>query len=134
MKRPKRLFRQGGIRQRVLTRKQISITQEVDDIIGSAVANQGRVVFLGSLVFFSTATGDAWMLDIEDSLALCLMMEGKRRPFVIDETPERFSIEWEGTFRIDRETMIYKDNTGRLQRILGYPIKEILALQALARS
>ena len=59
--------------------------------------------FPWGLVFFSTATGDAWLLDADDSLALCLAVEGKRQPVKIDETPEQFAIEWEGTFEIDGE-------------------------------
>jgi hypothetical protein len=133
MKRPKRLFRNGDIRQRVVVGKRISITWEVDDIIASAMAKQSRVVALGPLIFFSTATGDAWILDVEDNFALCLMAEGKRQPATIDETRERFAIQWEGTFRIDGKVMIYNDNTGESRRILGYPTSEIITLQALAR-
>jgi hypothetical protein len=50
------------------------------------------------LVFFSTATGNAWVLDAEDNLALPLAAAGTRLPFAITETPERFAIEWAGTF------------------------------------
>jgi hypothetical protein len=134
MKRPKRLFRNGGIRQRVVLGKQTSIARVADDIVACGIAKQGRVIALGPLVLFSTATGDAWMLDLEDRFALCLMIEGTRGPVKIDETRENFAIEWEGTFRIDGDVMIYNDNTGVSRRILGCPTMQILALQALGRS
>ncbi len=98
------------------------------------MAKQGRVVALGPLVFFSTATGNAWMLDMEDRFALCLMIEGTRGPVTVVETRENFAIEWEGTFRIDGDVMIYKDNAGVSRRMHGCPTMQILALQALARS
>jgi len=91
------------------------------------MAEDARVVSLQPLVLFSTATGDAWMLDAEDSLALPLAAEGTRLPFVITETPERFAIEWAG------ELMIFADNAGRLRTIIGYPTREIAAALARAR-
>ena len=84
------------------------------------------------LVFFSTATGDTWVLDAEDNLALPLAAAGTRLPFAITETPERFAIEWAGTFRIQGELMIFADNAGRLRTIIGYPTRDIAA--ALARA
>jgi hypothetical protein len=82
-------------------------------------------VSLGPLVFFSTATGDAWLLDAEDSLALCLAREGTRVPVTITETPERFAIEWAGTFRLKGEAMTFVDNLGSSRTIFGYPTREI---------
>jgi hypothetical protein len=59
-------------KQRLLSRDEVSINREADYIIKKAQAHDSRVVGLGSLVFFSTQTGDAWMLDPTDSLAVCL--------------------------------------------------------------
>jgi len=46
---------------------------------------------LGQLVFFSTETGDAWLLDPEDRMALCLAKEGSRLPVQIVETATRYA-------------------------------------------
>jgi len=67
-------------------REQISITGEANHIIGRARNHDARVVTLGPLVFFSTETGDAWMLDPKDSLAICLVQGGEAQPFTITET------------------------------------------------
>ena len=48
------------------------VLREVDYIVGRAAESDARVVTLGQLVFFSTQTGDAWLLDPEDHLALPL--------------------------------------------------------------
>jgi hypothetical protein len=55
--------------QQVLHREQISITGEADYIIRCAANYETHIVTLGPLVFFSTGTGDAWMLDPQDGLA-----------------------------------------------------------------
>lgn len=80
--------------RQVLTRGQISITREVDYIIQRTQDNDARVVMLGSLVLFSTDTGDAWILDPQDNLALCLARDGERQLFTITETAANFGIEW----------------------------------------
>lgn len=98
------------------------------------MAEDARTVSLPPLVFFSTTTGDAWMLDAEDSLAVQLAAAKTRLPFAITETPERFAIEWPGTFRIDGDAMIFTDKAGSVRVILGYPTKEIVAALARARS
>jgi len=92
------------------------------------------VVSLPPLVFFSTTTGDAWILDAEDNLALQLVAAKTRLPAAITETPERFAIEWPGTFRIDAEAMIFTEKAGRVRTIVGYPTEEISEALARARA
>lgn len=53
----------------VLAQSEIRITPEVDYIVGRAMEGSGSVVRLGQLVLFSTAGGDAWLLDPEDGTA-----------------------------------------------------------------
>jgi hypothetical protein len=48
----------------------VSITKDVEYIAARAMAEAARVVSLPPLVFFSATTGDAWILDAEDDLAL----------------------------------------------------------------
>jgi hypothetical protein len=125
--------RKGRLQTREVRREELSIAREADYIVARAMTEDARVVSLQPLVLFSTATGDAWMLDAEDSLALPLAAAGTRLPFVITETPERFAIELAGSFRIEGELMIFADNGGRLRTIIGYPTREIAAALARAR-
>jgi hypothetical protein len=60
-----------------LEREQVSIQSEVKYIVRRAAERDAWVVTLGPLVFFSTETGDAWMLDPADGLALCLARDGE---------------------------------------------------------
>jgi hypothetical protein len=83
------------------------------------------------LVFFSTASGDAWMLDAEDSRAMCVARDGEPQPVTIFETAEKIGIEWTGHFAIDREPFtVTTDATGRVRTIVGYPIAAIQAAVA----
>ena len=105
--------------------RQVNIAKEADYIIGRAQECDARVVTLGQLVFFSTETGDAWMLDPEDGLALCLARDGVLQDFTIAETAEQFAIQWSATYRIEGDRFIVSENAGRTRVIFGYPTKEI---------
>jgi len=113
-------------RRQIVHREQISITDEANYIISRAENYDARVVTLGPLIFFSTETGDAWMLDPEDGLALCLAQGGETQPFTITETTTNFSIEWKANYRIDGDVFIVTERSGRTRSILGYPTREIL--------
>jgi hypothetical protein len=124
--------RTGPPRAREARREEVSVAQEADYIVARAIAGDARVVSLPPLVFFSTATGDAWVLDAGDSLALPLAAAGMRLAFAITETSDRFAIEWAATFRIEENLMIFADNAGGSRTIIGYPTREIAA--AIARA
>lgn len=103
----------------------LSIRGEARYIAGRAMARDCRVVTIGALVLFSTDTGDAWMLDPEDGLALCLARDGDSIPANITETDERFAVGWTHAYRIEGEMMILADDSGQSRSIRGYPTREI---------
>ncbi|MBT9161040.1 MAG: DUF5679 domain-containing protein [Dehalococcoidia bacterium] len=119
-------------RMQVLEAGEVSITKEANYIINQAENYDPRLVTHGPLIFFSTETGDAWMLDPEDELALCLARDGEEQPFTITETPTDFSIEWNAEYRIDGDAFIVIERPGRIKTIFGYPTAEIL--QAIRRA
>jgi hypothetical protein len=116
----------SGNRQQILNREQISIRGEAEYIIKCAQNYDSRVVSLGPLVFFSTETGDAWILDPEDRLALCLSRDGEKQDFTINESPTNFSIEWKANYRIEEDKFIVYSQSGEVRTIIGYPTKAIL--------
>ena len=113
--------------ERVLSREETNLHKEVDYILQRARAVDSRVVGFGQLVFFSTQTRDAWMLDWEDELAICLMKDGVARPYELGETDRRFAIQWQGRYRIEGELFAYIDNEARTQArvIAGYPTEHL---------
>jgi hypothetical protein len=108
-----------------VSRDQVSIQGEARYIIERAQEHDARVVMLGPLVFFSTETGDAWMLDPEDGLALCLARGGDEQPFTIHEAPTNFGIEWNANYRIEGDLFVVAERTGSVKSIFGYPVREI---------
>jgi hypothetical protein len=104
------------------------VLREVDYIVARAAQFDSRVVTLGQLVFFSTATGDAWMLDPEDGLALKLAEAGNRNPAKIVETANRFAIEWTASYHLDGEAFVVMYGSGQ-RVILGYPVQELAVAQ-----
>ena len=111
---------------RILNREQISVTVEAEYIISRAKEYDSRVVSFGPLVFFSSETGDAWMIDPEDHFALCLAQGGEPQPYGITETTTNFKIEWTADYQIEGDGFIVMERSGQTKSILGYPTNEIL--------
>ena len=106
-------------------RGEINISRETDYIIAKAEHRDARLVLFGSLVLFSTKTGDAWMLDPNDQLALCLAIDGVRHKFNVCDTQENYQIEWSARYAIDGEAFIVIPHGEGKRVILGYPTNKI---------
>lgn len=104
---------------------QVNMTREARHIAGCAARGEIRIVTIGPLLFFSTETCDAWVLDPGDQMARCLVREGMTSSFGITETPEQFAVEWTATYQIEGELMIFTYGTGRTSIVAGYPVDEI---------
>lgn len=112
--------------RRWLTGKSFRLADEVRYIQDRAAKHDGRIVTLGQLVLFSTASGDAWVLDPADHLATRLARDGDPLPVNIQETDTAFTIGWNGHYRIDGAAFVYSDReSGRVITILGYPTHRI---------
>lgn len=111
--------------ERAISREETSIGGEAEYIVKKAQEHDSRVVRLPPLVFFSTETGDAWVLDPEDHLALCLVRDGVRQDFTIVDTPTQFQIGWEAQYDIVGEMFAVSTQAGQVKTIVGYPTGEI---------
>jgi hypothetical protein len=120
----KTIKRAGG--KQWLEGKPLRLAKEIASIQRRAAEHDGRFVTLGQLVFFSTQTGDAWMLDPSERLAVRLAREGDPEPIDIQETEAHFTIGWKGHYDIDGDAFVYTDRaSGRVVTILGYPTTKI---------
>jgi len=107
-------------------RDEVSVTREATYIIRRAQEHDSRIVKFGSIVLFSTQTGDAWMLDPEDHFALCLARDGIEENYTIIDTAQNFQIHWNCQYEIQDEVfLVIKPGEGSMA-ILGYPTKEII--------
>jgi hypothetical protein len=109
--------------------KDFRLADEVRYIQGRAAERAGRFVTIGPLALFSTETGDAWLLDPADHLAVRLARDGDPEPVHIEETDTNFAIGWKGRYRIEGDAFVYVDqDSDRLVAILGYPTDRIRKL------
>jgi hypothetical protein len=106
--------------------KDFRLADEVRHIQDRAAAHAGRIVTVGQLILFSTETGDAWLLDATDGLAVPLAQDGDPEPINIKESDTTSAVEWRGRYRIEGSAFIYIDRkTGRTRAILGYPTQKL---------
>ena len=106
--------------------KSLRLADEVRYIQKKAANQDSRVVSFGQFILFSTETGDAWLLDVSDQLALRVARDGVPEPIQLEESDTSFAIGWKGHYRIDGSAFVYMDNeTGRVTAILGYPTQAI---------
>ena len=111
--------------RQILRRQDVNVRAEAERIMERALEGVTSIVTLGPVVFFSTETGDAWMLDPEDGAALCLARGYQPQPYTITETPGTFSIRWDAQYSIAGEEFVVTESSGRMRRILGYPTRKI---------
>jgi len=72
----------------------------------AALQNKATLNCLGNFIFFSTESGEGWMLDYRKNCALKLAAHGKIEAYTILESKERFQVEWKERFRIENEKFI----------------------------
>lgn len=119
------MAKEKSVSRRWLTREQTDVTREAQYMTECAARREARVVTLGPLLLFSTEFGDAWLLDPAESFARCLAEGGEVSPSGIRETAETFAIEWNWTYAIDGDAMVFTDGSGSQRAVLGYPVRAI---------
>jgi hypothetical protein len=119
----------GGPGKQGVAGKQLRLAQEIKYIQRRAAEYDARFVSVGPLVFFSTQTGDAWMLDPSDKVAARLARDGDPEPIDFQETDTNFAIGWKGNYHIEGRAFVYADReSGRVTAILGYATAKIAQL------
>jgi hypothetical protein len=82
-------------------------------------------VAIHQLILFSTDTGDVWLLDVTDHLAVRLAREGTRTRLP-GKDRRQFRDRMARPYRIEGAAFIYVDrDTRRITTILGYPTQKI---------
>lgn len=103
------------------------LADEIQYIQRRAAEYDSRVVTVGQLLLFSTQTGDAWVLDPGDHLALPVARDGQALPVQMVETSAKFVIAWTGQYRIDGDAFVYAEKeSGTVRAMLGYPARHIV--------
>lgn len=126
--------------QRSKKKKQVKQQQDNDRIVNTAAestaraATQGEATLncLGNFIFFSTESGEAWMLDYRKNCALRLAEKNEIAPYTILESKERFQVEWKERFRIEGDLFI-ASRQGKETAFHNYPIDALTRLIAMLK-
>jgi hypothetical protein len=102
-----------------------SLSQEINTIIQLSRQREARLLTLGKLIFFSTETGDAWILDPDEGRARCLSIDGEKHPIPIIEASPGSGIDWDSEYRIKGSLFTVLEYSGSVRTILGYPTRQI---------
>jgi hypothetical protein len=85
-----------GLSRQAVDGKGFRLAEEIRYIQDKAADHDGRIVAIHQLILFSTDTGDAWLLDVTDNLAVHLARDGEPGSIYLEETDTSFAIEWQG--------------------------------------
>lgn len=113
---------------RVTVSRNPAYAAEAEYIQAKAKQRTTCIVRLGPIIFFSTAGGDAWMIDAREGEASCLARVGAALPAGVQETSKKLWIEWQGRYRLEDEAFVFVPNDGGAQTFLEYPVGEIRRL------
>lgn len=115
--------------QTAVAGKDFRLAEEIDYIQARAAERDGRLVTVGPLVLFSTETGDAWLLDPADHLAVRFARDGDPENIHFEETDTSFAIGWKGNYQINGDAFVFIDrDTARVTTVLGYPTRRLAQL------
>jgi hypothetical protein len=114
-----------SVHSRIVDLRRTSFVKEATRIQQRARRGESVVVRLAQIVLFC-ANQDAWMLDLEDRFARCLMRDGVALPHGITETKRQFMIQWNADYRIEGDAFVWIDReTGTTRTVLGYPMRRV---------
>jgi len=119
-----------------------SIRDECETIMAAELRGQAKAIVTKDgpacppFVLFSTGIGDAWLLEPDEHLAMCLVWQGKRQPVALRDDPDRIEVEWDGEYELLGD--FFSVHTGHPEigerAIGGYPLDNIRKVLDTAKS
>lgn len=78
-------------------------------------------------VLFSTGIGDAWLLEPDEQLAMCLLWHGEREVIGVSEDSERIEVAWDGGYELLGDFFRVETNNPKIgeRAIAGYPLDAV---------
>jgi len=108
------------------------ITTKAENTARAATRGEPTIDFIGNFIFFSTPSGEGWMLDHRKNYALRLAEDSSVLPYRIVEGPERFQVEWKERFRLEGDLFI-AIRKGEETIFREYPVEALNGLIALIK-
>lgn len=87
-------------------------------------------------VLFSTGIGDAWLLEPDEGLAMCLVWQGASQPIKVRDDPAQLEVEWDCMYELlgDFFNVESKHPVIGTRAIGGYPLEGVRKLLDQAQS
>jgi hypothetical protein len=119
-----------------------SIRDECEAIITSELRGQAKAVMTSNgvacppFVLFSTGVGDAWLLEPDEHLAMCLVWHGERQIIGLRDDPDRIEVEWDCAYELlgDFFSVESQHPVIGTRAIGGYPLADVRQLLDRAQS
>jgi len=106
--------------------RQTFVNSEIARLQEQAAGRRLSFRLIGALVFFSTARGDAWLLELTEQDAVPVARGGEPLPVTVNETEDVFEIGWTHGFAVKGQLLVttsYLDNAVSSHE--GCPVREI---------
>jgi hypothetical protein len=119
-----------------------SIREQCEAIIAAEMHGEVKVITTQDgkacppFVLFSTGIGDAWLLEPNEYLAMCLVWQGEQQTNGLSDDPDRIQVAWDGMYELLGDFFNVESNHPVIgsRAIAGYPISEIRRLLNQAQS
>jgi hypothetical protein len=109
-----------------------ALDAECELIVRAAAAGSDEIIVTGPEVLpvpfvLFASQGDAWMLDPEENLVLCLMFRGQEMQREFSDNARQIGIPWDGEFRLDGDAFVVETDHQAVgsRAILGYPLADL---------
>lgn len=107
----------------------MNVKQKVAEYVAYAKNGHENFEIFGKFVLFSSSSGEAWLLDPNEKLALRLVDNFEQLQFTIEETTTKFYVEWPERYQIQDGTFIALRGE-KQTKFSNYPAAELNTLFA----
>lgn len=119
-----------------------SIRKECEAIIAAELRGDVKIVMTKAgvacppFVLFSTGVGDAWLLEPDEHLAMCLVWQGAREEIGVSEDPSRIEVAWDGHYELLGDFFHLETNNPKIgeRAVGGYPLNQVREVLDKAKS
>lgn len=119
-----------------------SIRDECEKIIAAELRGQAKAVMTSDgvacppFVLFASGLGDAWLLEPDENLAMCLVWQGKRQTIGLHDDPDRIAVEWDGAYELLGDFFNFESEHPDIgtRAMGGYPLADVRKLLDRAQS
>lgn len=119
-----------------------SIRDECEAIIAAEMKGVVKIVATKPgpacppFVLFSTGVGDAWLLEPDEHLAMCLVWQGAREEIGVSEDPSRIEVAWDGHYELLGDFFHVETNNPKIgeRAVGGYPLDAVRDVLQKAQS